>query len=508
MEHRRSERSPTVVQSPMWAPSSRCLKRARSTSSRVGSEQPVSKQLCSAYSLLSPPSHVSTPAQRRTSCDSNPSLAGDTTLCASPVHRCLTATPPPSDETAADPIVNAPASPNSTRATLPSVRFPCRRHTLLPECCKHCTVADPPLTDVWFDAFQIHEISLEDYNPIFDDEDGELRVEIGDYLTPRFQVRSLCGKGTYGTVWACHDAVDKRLVAVKVARATPTSWVRARHEGEVLQALQHADPHFHHNCVTLRSCFDFRKHHCLVFDLLAVSMYDFMKGNHFQPLPATHLWSVAKQLLEAVAFLHQQGIAHSDLKPENILLENTQDISWRSTSPDTMIRVLRHTEIQVTDFGSAVFSDEFHTEPMSTVYYRAPEILLDLGRSCAADLWSIGCILLELHTGAPVFDPASDLDHMAQIEAVLGRIRDEDMAAYVRDTHPEWYNAEGHLIISSYRPQLPDLIARPEEYGSYEYALLQLVSCLLRWDPARRISAQDALQLPFFSLSPDKFPVY
>ena len=66
-------------------------------------------------------------------------------------------------------------------------------------------------------------------------------------------------------------------------------------------------------------------------------------------------------------------------------------------------------DIKVIDFGSATFSDQYHSTIVSTRHYRAPEVILGLGWSFEADIWSIGCILVELVTGRPVFIVSSSL---------------------------------------------------------------------------------------------------
>lgn len=55
--------------------------------------------------------------------------------------------------------------------------------------------------------------------------------------------------------------------------------------------------------------------------------------------------------------------------------------------------------IKVIDFGSATFTDAYHSSIVSTRHYRAPEIILGLGWSFPCDIWSVGCILVELITG-------------------------------------------------------------------------------------------------------------
>ena len=55
--------------------------------------------------------------------------------------------------------------------------------------------------------------------------------------------------------------------------------------------------------------------------------------------------------------------------------------------------------IKVIDFGSATFKDQYHSSVVSTRHYRAPEVILGLGWSFPCDIWSVGCILVELATG-------------------------------------------------------------------------------------------------------------
>ncbi len=55
--------------------------------------------------------------------------------------------------------------------------------------------------------------------------------------------------------------------------------------------------------------------------------------------------------------------------------------------------------LQVIDFGSATFEDQHHSSIVSTRHYRAPEVILGLGWSFPCDMWSVGCIMVELLTG-------------------------------------------------------------------------------------------------------------
>lgn len=78
------------------------------------------------------------------------------------------------------------------------------------------------------------------------------------------------------------------------------------------------------HCVTLREWFDYRGHVCMVFERLGLSLYDFLRKNSYRPFHADIIRAFGRQLLEAVAYLHDLGLIHTDLKPENILLKSPQ----------------------------------------------------------------------------------------------------------------------------------------------------------------------------------------
>lgn len=59
--------------------------------------------------------------------------------------------------------------------------------------------------------------------------------------------------------------------------------------------------------------------------------------------------------------------------------------------------------------------DEYHSPLINTRQYRSPEVILDIGWSFASDVWSLGCILIELYTGKLLFGTHDHLEHLAMI---------------------------------------------------------------------------------------------
>ena len=61
-----------------------------------------------------------------------------------------------------------------------------------------------------------------------------------------------------------------------------------------------------------------------MFERLGLSLYDFLRKNSYKPFHLDILRAFGRQLLEAVAYLHDLTLIHTDLKPENILLESSE----------------------------------------------------------------------------------------------------------------------------------------------------------------------------------------
>lgn len=351
-----------------------------------------------------------------------------------------------------------------------------------------------------------------------DDKDGHIIVREGDFITPRYQIRGLLGQGTFGKVVQCYDRQLRRHVAIKVIRAVQKYRDASQIEIRVLKCLRQNDPHNRYQCVQLLETFDFRNHVCIVSDLLDRSVFDFLKDNKFQPFPCRDIWQFAKQLLTSVAFLHRLALIHTDLKPENVLLVDASfDLVPTSRRANARKkRVLRNSEIRLIDFGSATFNDEYHSGVVSTRHYRAPEIILGMGWSFPCDVWSIGCILVEFFTGEALFQTHDNLEHLAMMEMVLGRLPD-DYRRKAETYKPEYFH-NGHLdyprpdttkqsrrYVQSMKT-LDEIVTGSSTYAKHHRAFVSLLHRLLEYDPAKRITVQEALQHPYFDLQPQDLP--
>ncbi|KAJ3716003.1 CMGC/CLK protein kinase [Lentinula raphanica] len=347
-----------------------------------------------------------------------------------------------------------------------------------------------------------------------DDKEGHYIIVPDDMIYKRYRTVRLLGQGTFGKVVEAIDTLTNNRVAIKIIRAIPKYRDASRIEVRVLRELKKKDPLNTNKCIHLLDTFDHRNHVCLVSELLGMCVYDFLKENEFAPFPRHHIQSFARQLLNSVAFLHRESLIHTDLKPENILLVHNDyhivniPVPGKKNAVPKSKRILDSTEIRLIDFGSATFEKEYHSQVVSTRHYRAPEIILGLGWSFPCDVYSLGCILVEFYTGMALFQTHDNLEHLAMMEMVMGKMPDQLARAGAR-SKPEFFKEGSRLDwpkpkasrqskkdVRATRPL--DHVIQPTDHINRQF--LNLVQKLLAFDPSQRITVAEALKHPYFSL--------
>ncbi|PKA65698.1 Serine/threonine-protein kinase AFC2 [Apostasia shenzhenica] len=306
-----------------------------------------------------------------------------------------------------------------------------------------------------------------------DDKDGHYMFAIGDNLTSRYKIYSKMGEGTFGQVLECWDRKRKEMVAIKIVRGIKKYRDAAMIEIDMLEKLakhRNAEELF----VQIRNWFDYRNHICIVI-------------------------------------MHDLCLIHTDLKPENILVVSPDHVNVSGSKyADSSLRLPKSSAIKVIDLGSTTSYSEDHGYTVSTRHYRAPEVILGLGWSYPCDIWSIGCILVELCSGEALFQTHENLEHLAMMERVLGPIplhmikrADRHADKYFRRSRLNWPSGSStrESVSAVHKlPSLQNLVMKHVDHSAGE--LINLLKGLLEYDPSERLTAREALRHPFFSKKP------
>ncbi len=203
---------------------------------------------------------------------------------------------------------------------------------------------------------------------------------------PGFIVERELGRGAFGVVYAAHDEMLERKVAIKKPLISdPLHRQQYIDEARKAVKLEHPGivPIYHVGTTTGGEPFVVQKL------IEGSSLRGLMKSNDGR-LPMVQIISIMRQVCFAVDAAHTAGIVHRDLKPENLLV-----------APDG--------RVYVADFGLAILEDEEQLqkgrEVAGTPFYMSPEQFLGRnewldGRS---DIWALGIILYELLSGKTPF---------------------------------------------------------------------------------------------------------
>ncbi|KAG2600061.1 mitogen-activated protein kinase kinase kinase 17-like [Panicum virgatum] len=247
------------------------------------------------------------------------------------------------------------------------------------------------------------------------------------------RVRTL-GRGASGAVvWLASDEASGELLAVKSARAAGAA-AQLRREGRVLEGL--SSPHIV-PCLGARAAAG-GEYQLLLEFAPGGSLADEAARRAGGRLAERDIRAYAGDVARGLAYLHGRSLVHGDVKARNVVI-----------GADGRARL--------TDFGCARPADS--ARPLGgTPAFMAPEVARGEEQGPAADVWALGCTIVELATGRA---PWSDMDDLL---AAVHRIGYTDAVPEV----PAWLSAEARDFVSccferraSARPTAAQLVAHP-----------------------------------------------
>jgi len=197
-----------------------------------------------------------------------------------------------------------------------------------------------------------------------------------------FEFTKKLGKGAFSTVYEGIEKKSGNLYAIKCIHKEYIKQKLLLREIDIMTMIRHS------NVLYCKAVYESDKIIYLILELVqGGELYDKIVEEGEYTEEETKF--VINQILNAVEYLHQNGIAHRDLKPENILC-CTQTRNQR----------VRKEIIKVADFGlSKMFSQEDLISQCGSPTYVAPEVLLSQTYDQSVDMWAIGVITFVMLTG-------------------------------------------------------------------------------------------------------------
>jgi len=296
-------------------------------------------------------------------------------------------------------------------------------------------------------------------------------------MQSKYEVIGIVGEGAYGVVYKCKNKETGDFVALKKFKEIEDELVKKTmmRELKVLQMLKHD------NIVEYKEAFKRKGDLFLVFEYVDKNLLELLQ-EHQRGLDVIVIKKLIFQLCKAIKYLHDMNIVHRDIKPENLLVDSTL-------------------KLKLCDFGFARTikkNNEKLTDYVATRWYRSPELLITSGYYGAeVDYWAIGCIMGELVDGDPLFPGDNELDQIAVIQKVLGKLPDNQLELFYNNP-----NFKGR--------KLPE-VGKPETlerryHGKMSKQAIAFMKALLNPEPKLRLKGDAVFSHPFFENFQDPFP--
>lgn len=274
------------------------------------------------------------------------------------------------------------------------------------------------------------------------------------------------GEGAYGMVYKGMNKNTEEVVAIKKIRllekeeGIPAFAIR---ECSMLKELRHP------NIVNLIDVFFFEEKIYFILEYLKADLRTYMDLH--EKMDSALIKSYTYQIFQALMFCHQRRVLHRDLKPHNLLINESGCI-------------------KIADFGLARAVNiplRGYTPEVVTLWYRAPEILLNSSRYASPiDIWSVGTIFAEMINNTPIFQGDSEIDQLFRIFRIL-RTPTEELWPGVTQFNafqtifPKWTSMNLRSSLKEIEPAGADLLEQ-----------------LFIYNPCQRITARQALLHPYF----------
>ena len=290
----------------------------------------------------------------------------------------------------------------------------------------------------------------------------------------KIRTKELLGQGTYGNVYKV-DFEDKpgeyyAIKKYKVQNKKDGFDSSALREITILKELNHENiEKIVDMFYSINSLYVLKEYADIVLSKIIYKPYP-----NILQLSEGDKKSIIQQILSGLAEIHRNGVLHRDLATSNILIN-------------------KQGEVKISDFGLSRFiasPDRPLSRGVITINYRPPEILfLAKYYSFPSDIWSAGCIFSEILLGDFLFKGKTDIDILTNIFNLLGLPNE--------NTWPDTIQLPKFRIFRG----TPESSIQ-KKFSNFSEECQDLIGKMLVLNPNNRITAEEALNHPYFKTEP------
>ncbi|KAF7542577.1 hypothetical protein G7Z17_g11453 [Cylindrodendrum hubeiense] len=247
-----------------------------------------------------------------------------------------------------------------------------------------------------------------------DDADEELQSFLAgeSWDDNKWMKGALIGQGSFGSVYLALHAVTGELLAVKQVEAPAPgansqndsrkkSMIEAlKREIALLRDLRHA------NIVQYLGCSSSADYLNIFLEYVPGGSVQTML-NSYGALPEPLVRSFVRQILMGLSYLHNQGIIHRDIKGANILVDNKGTIKISDFGISK--------KLEASNILSGANNSKHRPSLQGSVFWMAPEVVKQTSYTLKADIWSLGCLVVEMMTGSHPFPDCSQMQAIFRI---------------------------------------------------------------------------------------------
>ena len=217
-----------------------------------------------------------------------------------------------------------------------------------------------------------------------------------------------------------------------------------------------------------------------------------------QKLTALHLKYITYQILRGLKFMHECNVYHRDIRPENIMIRGS----------DCDVRIINFRMSSIMQIGH---NQHIQNNYAINRWYKAPEILCNsysnynsmtiTNDERKVDSWGVGCVLFEMILRRPIFPGSGHRDQLQKIYDIMGVPGRTEMGWIRNQELRQWTMSLNGIQRKDIKMMVKEKFSW-DEMDEVENCV-EVIEELLRLDPGQRISAGDALGLPFFDFIRD-----